>query len=172
MLTKASYLAMSLMRVSAPKDLCVLRCGGASPIGAPAGHDPPTVMAIDHPADPQPHDKSRRSRQPLPVPRPRPGRPVHPVVRRCPDQCGHPSAPDFPAVSADELLCRTVTLQAELPDRMLIFGRRHLRTCSPSMFATTTADDPTAPATFARHGRPTPRIATINASRVDRSWMG
>jgi hypothetical protein len=76
-------------------------------------------------------------------------------------------------VSADELLCRTVTLRAELPDGTLIFGRRHFRTCSPSMFTTTTADDPTAPVTFARHSRPTPpRIATINASRVDRSWMG
>jgi hypothetical protein len=76
-------------------------------------------------------------------------------------------------VSAGELLCRNGYSAAELPDGMLIFGRRYLHTCSPSMFATTTADDPTAPATFARHSRPTypPRIATINASRVDRSWV-
>jgi putative transposase len=60
----------------------------------------------------------------------------------------------------------TVTLRAELPDGMLIFGRRYLRTCSPSMFATTTADDPTAPATFARHGRPTP--ANRNHQRITR----
>jgi hypothetical protein len=41
------------------------------------------------------------------------------------------------------------------------------------MFATTTADDPTAPATYARHGRPTPpQISTMKASSVDQFWVG
>jgi hypothetical protein len=40
------------------------------------------------------------------------------------------------------------------------------------MFATTTADDPTAPATYARHGRPTPpRISTMKGSSVDQFWV-
>jgi hypothetical protein len=41
------------------------------------------------------------------------------------------------------------------------------------MFATTTADDPTAPATFAPHGRRTPpRISTMKGSSVDQFWVG
>jgi hypothetical protein len=66
------------------------------------------------------------------------------------------------------------TLRAELTDRIGDFrsaaphDSAH-RACSPLQ----RPDDPTAPATFARHGRPTlPRILTINASRVDRSRVG
>jgi putative transposase len=43
-----------------------------------------TGRAVDHPADPQPLDGSRRSRRGFPVPGPRPGRAVHRVLRRAP----------------------------------------------------------------------------------------
>jgi hypothetical protein len=40
------------------------------------------------------------------------------------------------------------TVRSECPDRMLIFGERHLRRCWPSMPLTPTGADHTAPWTF------------------------
>jgi putative transposase len=47
------------------------------------------------------------------------------------------------------------TLRAELTDRMLIFNQRHVRVVLAPTSATTTADDPTEPATIAHRNRPT-----------------
>jgi hypothetical protein len=61
------------------------------------------------------------------------------------------------------------TVRAELTDRMLIFGQRHLRGYSRHTSGTTTGDDRTAPATFAHHGRPTlSRSSTRNGSSAAR----
>ena len=50
--------------------------------------------ALDHPADPQTPDGSRRPRRGLPVPGPRPGRAVHRIVRRSSGQRRHPGRDD------------------------------------------------------------------------------
>ena len=77
------------------------------------------------------------------------------------------------SVPASELLRRTVRAHSQSRTHRPHVDLRSVSTygqCSPNMSATTTADDPTAPATCAHHGRPTPpRISTINTSRVDRS---
>ena len=71
--------------------------------------------ALDHPAGPQPPDGPRRPRRPVPVPGPRSRRPVRGLVRRGAGGCGHRGDQDPAAVSAGELLRRT--LRADRPHR-------------------------------------------------------
>ena len=60
-------------------------------------------------------DGPRRTRRPVPVPRPRSGRSVRGLVRRGPGGRGHRGGQDPAAVSAGELLRRTLRL--DRPDR-------------------------------------------------------
>jgi len=75
----------------------------------------PTGRSLDHPAGPQPADRPRRPRRRLPVPRPRPRRPVHHRLRRRPRRRWHRRGEDPAAMSAGELLRRTI--RADRQDR-------------------------------------------------------
>jgi hypothetical protein len=77
-------------------------------VRAPAGYDHEPRRPMDHPADPQPGDGSRRPRHPVPVPRLRPRRTVHRVVGCCPGRHRDPRGADSSSLPACELLCRTV----------------------------------------------------------------
>ena len=85
---------------------------------------------MDHPAGSQPADGPQRSCRHFPVPHPRPRWPVHRVVQCRPCRRRDRRREDPAAMSTGGLLCRTLrrTARAELTDRILIFGVRHLRT--------------------------------------------
>jgi transposase len=71
-------------------------------------HDHEPGRQMDHSADPQPADGSRRSCHPVPVPGPRPSRTVHSVVRRCPRRGWHPRGQNSSALPPGELFRRTI----------------------------------------------------------------
>jgi transposase len=72
------------LRADPPALVLLLRDRGRLPVCAYPRRDREPGRAVDHPADPQPADGSRRSRRRFPVPGPRPGRAVHRILRRAP----------------------------------------------------------------------------------------
>jgi putative transposase len=63
------------------------------------------------------------------------------------------------------------TVRAELTDRMLIFGQRHLRGVLATYIRHYNGRRPHRSATFAHHGRPTlSRSSTRNGSSAARYW--
>ena len=63
------------------------------------------------------------------------------------------------------------TVRAELTNRMLIFGERHLRVVLGQYIRHYNVDDRTVPVAFAHPNRPTPsRTSATNASSVNQFW--
>ena len=103
------------LRGDAAAALRPVRARGRRPLPARPGRDRASRRALDHPAGPQPRHGPRRTRRAVPVPRPRSGRTVHGLVRRGAGGCGHRGGQDPAAVSAGELLRRT--LRVDRPHR-------------------------------------------------------
>ena len=70
------------LRGDPPAPVLLLRDRGRLPLRAHPRRDREPGRAVDHTADPQSPDGSRRSRRGFPVPGSRPGRAVHRVLRR------------------------------------------------------------------------------------------
>ena len=152
----------------------LVRARGRRPLPAHPGRDRASRRALDHPAGPQPRHGPRRARRPVSVPRPRSGRPVHGIVRRGPGRRRHRGGQDPAAVSASELLRRTLR-----PDRADRGHRPHadLRRATPAAGACRVRRPLQRPAAASgtAAAAATPDIAGSRAgpsagSGVDRSW--
>jgi putative transposase len=150
------------LRNDAPAAVLLVRDRSRQPLRAhPRGHRTPG-RAVDHPADPQSPDRSRRSRRELPVPDPRPGRAVHRSIRHGPGRRRHRSRADPAPKPPGERLCRTVrTHRPDRDHRPDADLRRTTPAAGPSRIRgalqqTATPPQPTAPPAPARPPRRRP----------------
>ena len=117
------------LRGHTPTALPVLRHRARNPLRAPARRHHQPGRSLDRPGRPQPPDGPGRTGRRVQHPNPRPGRPVHRRIRRSTGRHGHHRGQD-PArcPKANAIAERSIrTLHAELTDRTLILGTRHLR---------------------------------------------
>jgi hypothetical protein len=96
-------------------DLRLLRPGSRPPLRAHPRGDQSPNWSVDHPAGPQPPDGPRRPCRRVPVRRPRPRWSVHRVVRCRLGRRGDRHRKDSAAVSASELLRRTIRADGKTP---------------------------------------------------------
>jgi|GEM_PF-2839697 len=98
-----------------PAPVLLVRHRSRPPLPAHSRRDREPGRAVDHTADPEPPDGSRRSRRRFPIPGPRPGRAVHRVLRRSPGQRRYRSSEDPAQKPSREHLCGKV--RTHRPDR-------------------------------------------------------